>query len=146
MYRDLACQGWHGLWPSLTRDGNCHLLQAAHQNTLLPGTSIGSNQLASGHHATPADGQKGWGAARVVPSRRCITWRWRGLDFQLRMCQSDPLYLRFIAQELKGDEVYSLAYTELSGVCSAGRKQGTWNPSDYCAFDFKGLRWNVGKH
>ena len=63
---DLACQGWHRLWPSLTRDGNSHLLQAAHQNTLLPGTSIGSNQLVSGHHAIPADGQKGWGAAKAA--------------------------------------------------------------------------------
>lgn len=76
VYRDLACQGWHRSWPSLTRDGNCHLLQAAHQNTLLPGTSIGSNQLVSGHHAIPADGQKGWGAAKAVPSWRGMKWRW----------------------------------------------------------------------
>lgn len=86
VYRDLACQGWHCLWPSVTRDGNCHLLQAAHQNTLLPGTSIGSNQLVSGHHAIPADGQRGWGAAKAAPSWRCMKWRRCGFDFQLRLC------------------------------------------------------------
>lgn len=61
------------------------------------------------------------------------------------MCQNDPLYLRFIGQELKGDEVYGLAYIELLGVCFGGKKV-TWNPSEYCGFDSKGLQWNVGKH
>lgn len=71
VHGDLACQGWHRSRPSLTRDGNCHLLQAAHQNTLLPGTSTGSYQLVSRHRAIVADGQKGCGVAEADPSWRC---------------------------------------------------------------------------